>query len=92
MKFLAIIPIIALALAGYFFFQNQQLQKPKIKTVVPIPIEGKVTECKIDKDCGINICDCKAEPQKNLTPNKLMCTIICNGIAKCIDDKCVLVR
>ncbi|MDO8515575.1 MAG: hypothetical protein Q7S14_03680 [bacterium] len=33
MKFLAIIPIIVLALAGYFFFKNQQLQKPKVGTV-----------------------------------------------------------
>ncbi|MDO8515072.1 MAG: hypothetical protein Q7S14_01105 [bacterium] len=33
MKFLAIIPIVALALAGYFFFQDQNLQKPKIETV-----------------------------------------------------------
>lgn len=82
--FLAALLFLAVSLVyvGYQFSQKQTLPS----------FVKSVTECRNDSDCGINICDCKAEPRKNLTPKKLMCTRICDGVAKCIDTKCILVK
>src|SRR3989344_6458325 len=31
------VAIVSLALAGYFFYQNKQLQKSKLETIIPTP-------------------------------------------------------
>lgn len=47
-------------------------------------------ECVFDSDCGVNICDCKAEPKQNLTPAKQACLRVCEGSVKCVNATCIL--
>ena len=48
--------------------------------------------CTNDSDCGVNICDCKADLEKNILVKDKICTRYCPGIPKCIDSKCVLIK
>lgn len=47
-------------------------------------------ECRVDSDCGVNMCDCKAEPKQNLTPAMQACLRVCEGSVKCVNAVCVL--
>lgn len=48
--------------------------------------------CVNDSDCGVNICDCKADLEKNILVKDKICTRHCPGIPKCISSKCILIK
>lgn len=48
--------------------------------------------CTNDSDCGVNICDCKADLEKNILVKDKICTRYCPGIPKCISSKCILTK
>lgn len=48
--------------------------------------------CTADSDCGVNICDCKADLEKNILVNDKLCERYCPGIPKCISSKCILIK
>ncbi|VVA43918.1 hypothetical protein CANDROIZ_310001 [Candidatus Roizmanbacteria bacterium] len=48
--------------------------------------------CLNDSECGVNICDCKADLEKNILVKDKICTRYCPGIPKCISSKCILIK
>ena len=48
--------------------------------------------CNQDGDCGLNICDCKADIKDNIKPEDKICTRYCPGTVKCINNQCQLIE
>jgi len=48
--------------------------------------------CAADADCGVNICDCKAELKQNIPEAKKICAGYCPGTPRCINNQCQLVN
>lgn len=48
--------------------------------------------CFQDSECGINVCECKADLDKNIPNSKKACARFCEGRPKCINNQCVLVK
>ncbi len=47
-------------------------------------------KCTTDSQCGVNICDCRADLIDNITNSQKACTRVCNGQPKCINNQCIL--
>ena len=52
---------------------------------------NKYRTCVLDQDCGLNICQCQAMNNSFIKPEQKICTRICLGIPKCINNVCQLV-
>ena len=50
------------------------------------------TSCAADADCGVNICDCKADLKQNIPEVKKICARYCPGAPRCINNQCQLVN
>lgn len=48
--------------------------------------------CIKDTDCGMNICDCKADLNSKIKSEDKICTRYCPGTPKCINNICQLVN
>lgn len=63
-------------------------------SVCPVSVPTKpiddIINCNSDSECGVNTCGCKAQRKDSLGKN--ICAQACTGEAKCLNNKCVLVK
>lgn len=68
-------------------FGYLSMSSPSVKQRDPESIA-----CKIDSDCGLNICGCKAMNKSYIQTKDKICTRFCGGKPKCVNNTCQLVK
>lgn len=53
--------------------------------------EKNMFSCTIDNDCGLNICDCRAERKEFISPEEKLCMRVCPGELRCVSGVCKLI-
>ncbi len=71
-------------LSTFEFIDNKTIAGKKVENQIP-----QDAYCQSDADCGVNICDCKAQNSNYIKDEDKICMRVCSGTPVCFKNRCI---